>query len=167
MKEFPNDSELHRITKQEITLKSRDNARTPMQWDASAHGGFSTSTPWQKENPSYPTINAASQVGIKDSVFEYWASILWLRKVHKDLFIYGDFEMLDVEHEDVFAYTRTFGEEKVAVVSNFRKEIVSWKIPEGVELGEEKMLISSYGGLDVKDRVLELKPFEAFACFAK
>jgi glycosidase len=70
-KQYPDDRELHRITKQEITKKSRDNARTPMQWSDTPHAGFSTTDPWQKENESYTTINAAAQVGVKDSVFEY------------------------------------------------------------------------------------------------
>ena len=164
MEKHPNDTELHRITKQEITLKSRDNARTPMQWDASAHAGFSTATPWQKENESYLDINAASQVGVKDSVFEYWASILRLRKSHKDIFIYGDFKLLDAQNEDVFAYLRTFGKNQVVVVANFKKETVNWKIPDGIELKAAGILTSNYGGLESASGSVALRPFEAFAC---
>jgi len=166
MEKYPNDTELHRITKQEITLKSRDNARTPMQWDTSAHGGFSAAEPWQRENESYLTINAESQVGVKDSVFEYWASILRLRKSHKDIFIYGDFKMLDAANDDVFAYLRTFGEDKAIVVTSFKTESVEWTVPQGIELNKDGVLVSNYAGVDVSNGTITLRPFEAFACTA-
>ncbi|PVH86004.1 glycoside hydrolase family 13 protein [Cadophora sp. DSE1049] len=165
MTEFPDDKELHRITKREINLKSRDNARTPMQWSDEPHAGFSTATPWQRENESYTSINAASQVGVSNSVFEYWAAILRLRKKHKDIFIYGSFQMLDMENDDVFAYTRTFEKETVLVVVNFRAKNVQWKLPKGVELVKEGVLVSSYGGVMEMEGVLSLRPFEAFATF--
>jgi len=164
MKQYPNDTELHLITKREITLKSRDNARTPMQWDSTKYGGFSSSKPWQKENESYEAINAQSQVGVKGSVFEYWAEVLRLRKSHKDVFIYGDFKLLDPTHNDVFAYVRTFGEEKAIVVANFRKTKVTWKIPEGLVFKEDQVLISNYGGFSLQNGQAELRPFETFAC---
>lgn len=165
MKRYPNDKEMHRITKQEIQKKSRDNARTPMQWSKEQYAGFSTSKPWQKENESYVDINAESQVGVHSSVFEYWASILQLRKAHKDIFIYGNFEIVDVKHDDVFAYTRAFGNEKVLVVANFREYSVTWLLPKGIKLLMEKLLTSSYGGINLMDGEVSLKPFEAFACF--
>jgi len=164
MEKYPDDKELHRITKQEIQKKSRDNARTPMQWDTSKYAGFSTSLPWQKENESYTFINAAAQVGVEDSVFEYWASILRLRKSHKDIFIYGNFEMVDLEHNDVLAYTRAFEGQKVVVVANFRKEKMTWQLPKDVHFKSGGLLVSNYGQPTVKDRTVELRPFEAFAC---
>lgn len=120
MRDFPEDKQLHQITREEIQKKSRDNARTPMQWDTTAYAGFSTSTPWQRENESYVSINANAQVGIKGSVFEYWASILRLRKTHTDVLVYGDFALIDVENDHIFAYLRTFQDQKVLVVANFR-----------------------------------------------
>lgn len=165
LRDHPDDQELHRITREEIQLKSRDNARTPMQWDTTKHGGFSSATPWQEVNPSYATINAASQVRVKGSVFEHWASILHLRKTHQDVFIYGDFVLVDGEHNDVFAYTRSFGKEKALVAVNFRKEAISWQVPSGMELKVERLLTSNYEGINVKDGKVELRPFEAFALF--
>lgn len=137
---------------------------TQKQWDNTKYAGFSTSKPWQKENESYVDINAAAQVGVEGSVFEYWASILRLRKSHKDIFIYGDFLMVDAEHNDVLAYTRTFESQKVVVVTNFRKEKLSWELPKDVEFKTDGLLISNYGQPNVKDRVVDLRPFEAFAC---
>lgn len=167
MKDHPDDTELHRITKQEITLKSRDNARTPMQWSNKPYAGFSTVKPWQKENESYTTINAESQVGVKDSVFEYWASVLRLRKEHVDVFIYGDFEMVDEGHSDIFAYKRTYGKDGVVVVCSFRKEGIEWIVPQGISFDAGKLLIGNYSGIDHSGKSLKLKPFEAFACYLK
>lgn len=167
MQRFPDDKELHKLTHAEIQLKSRDNARTPMQWDTSKYAGFSTAQPWQKENESYTEINAKSQVGVKDSVFEYWATILRLRKTQKDIFIYGGFTLLDADNEDVFAYTRSFEGQTVIVVCNFRKVAVSWSVPKGISLDVEKALIKNYAEIQVKEDAVELRPFEAFACFVK
>ncbi|CZT43865.1 probable alpha-amylase [Rhynchosporium secalis] len=165
MAEFPDDKELHRITMKEINLKSRDNARTPMQWSDAKYAGFSSAEPWQRVNESYTSINAAAQVGLSNSVFEYWASILRLRKTHKDIFIYGSFQMLDMENDNVFAYTRTYGKETVLVIANFRAESVEWTLPEAVKLNKEGVLVSTYGGVMEMNGVLSLKPFEAFATF--
>jgi glycosidase len=167
MRDHPNDTELQRITLEQIQLKSRDNARTPMQWSNTKYAGFSTVAPWQAENPSYKTINAASQVGVQGSVFEHWASILRLRKSHKDVFIYGDFEMVDEKNNDVFAYTRSFGKEKVLVVANFRKEDINWEIPNSLDVEVGQLLTSNYETLNVKDGKVDLRPFESFAIFVK
>jgi glycosidase len=115
---------------------------------------------------SYKEINAESQVGVKDSVFEYWASILRLRKAHRDIFIYGDFDLVDDKNEDVLAYIRTFEGQKVVVVTNFHKIAVSWSLPKGIVLRDD-LLISNYGGIKERDGKLSLRPFEAFACFVE
>jgi glycosidase len=167
LRDHPNDTELQRITRQEIRLKSRDNARTPMQWDNIKHAGFSTATPWQAENPSYKTINAKAQVGVEGSVFEYWASVLRLRKAHTDVLIYGNFEMLDEGNDDIFAYTRSFDKEKVLVVANFRKDKISWDAPSSVDLAVGQVLISNYDGINATNGKIELRPFEAFAILLK
>lgn len=163
LRDHPNDKELQRITRQEIRLKSRDNARTPMQWDNTKHAGFSTATPWQAENPSYKTINAKAQVGVEGSVFEYWASVLRLRKTHRDILIYGNFELLDEGNDDIFVYTRSFEREKVLVLANFRKDEVSWEAPSYMDLAVAKVLISNYDGINAGDQKIQLRPFEAFA----
>lgn len=97
------------------------------------------------------------------SVFEYWASILRLRKTHKDIFIYGNFALLDDANDDVFAYTRTFEGRSMIVVTNFRKTAVKWSLPR-VQL-QTQCLVSNYGDIAVEDGVVSLRPFEAFATF--
>lgn len=164
LERYPDDKEWQQTVREEIQKKSRDNARTPMQWDDTKYGGFSTAEPWQREMKWYKEINAASQVGVKGSVFEHWASILSLRKTRKDIFIYGNFELVDKEHDDVFAYLRTYHEQKVLVVANMKKTPVTWKIPRGLRLAEE-VLTSNYEGIRERDGTVELRPFEAFASF--
>ncbi len=75
--------------------------------------------------------------------------------------------MIDEANNDVFAYARTFGKEQVVVVANFRKEAVSWKVPEDLELQPERVLTTNYGDVGLKGEVVELRPFEAFACYVK
>jgi len=101
---------------------------------------------------------------VKDSVFEYWATLLNLRRAHKDVFIYGDFELLDAEHSDVFAYTRTFENQKVIVVTNFRKTPVTWSLPKNITLQKDNILISNYSDPNIEEGLLSLRPFEALAC---
>lgn len=97
-------------------------------------------------------------------MFEYWASILRLRKAHKNVFIYGDFELLEENHNDVFAYARTFETQKVVVVTNFRKTPVTWSLPKNIKLQKENILMSNFSDTKFKDGSMSLRPFEAFAC---
>jgi hypothetical protein len=80
------------------------------------------------------------------------------------MFIYGDFELLDEKHHDVFAYTRTFENQKVIVVTNFRKTPVTWSTPKHIKLQKEKILISNFSDTDFQEGSVSLRPFEAFAC---
>ena len=101
-----------------LMAKSRDNARTPMQWDDSGNAGFTTGTPWLKVNPNYQEINAAVQVGDPDSVFSFYRRLVALRKEYA-VFVDGEFELLYAEDPDIFAYTRTTPEETLTVLCNF------------------------------------------------
>lgn len=157
----PHDKDLQSITKQQYHIKSRDNARTPMQWTADRHAGFTTGEPWFRVNDTYDACNAESQVGVQGSSFEYWRSILGLRKQMLDVFVYGDFQMVDTEHEDVFAYERTFKKQSVLVVCNFRQHEVDWMLPAGFNTRD--VLISNYDSVNAHDGLLKLRPFEAFA----
>ncbi|CAD6501292.1 BgTH12-01544 [Blumeria graminis f. sp. triticale] len=165
MRDFPEDKKLHDIVKKEIQKKSRDNARTPMQWDATTYAGFSTTKPWQRENESYTSINAAAQVGNPTSVYEYWASLLRLRKTYKDVLVYGDFQLIDSDNDNIFAYLRTSTDKKVLVLANFRPFNVTWKKPDG--LGALGPILIENETTDIKSECLTLKPFQSFACFVE
>ena len=101
-----------------VHAKSRDNARTPMQWDDSENAGFTTGTPWIGVNGNYKTINAASQVGRPDSVFSYYQKLIGLRKAY-DIFADGYFELLMPENPQIFVYTRTDELTEMLVYANF------------------------------------------------
>lgn len=80
--------------------------------------------------------------------------------------IYGDFEMVDNENEDIFAFSRKFENQKVLIVANFRSREICWKVPDGLDLQKDKILISNYE-VSFSGETLNLRPFEAFACFVK
>ncbi len=108
----------HEEVMHSIHVKSRDNSRTPMQWDDSENAGFTTGTPWIKVNPNYTTINAAAQVGKEDSVFQYYKTLIRLRK-ENPVFVDGVFKMLAPRNPQVFAYTRTTEDTELLVICNF------------------------------------------------
>ena len=101
-----------------IYAKSRDNARTPMQWENGPHGGFTDGEPWIRVNPNYKDINAESQVGVPGSVFEYYRELIRFRKQYPVL-VDGRFRMLLEEDEEIFAYTREDEESCLLVICNF------------------------------------------------
>ena len=102
-----------------IHARSRDNARTPMQWSGAENAGFTAGTPWLKVNPNYQTINADNQLSDPDSVFSYYQRLIRLRKGHP-VFREGTFRLVLADHEDIFAYTRTTATAQLLVVCNFR-----------------------------------------------
>ena len=154
-----------RSVKQQYHMKSRDNARTPMQWSSDLNAGFTHGKPWFRVNDAYPQCNARRQVGIEGSPFEHWAAILRLRKALPDVFVYGDFRLVDDANQDVFAYKRSYGDEVVLVVCNFRQHAVKWDVLGGeLRVRPEDILISSHGDVVVSQGTIELRPFESFAC---
>ena len=112
-----------------LMLRSRDNARTPMQWDDSKQAGFTEGEPWIKVNPNYKKINAAQQLEDPDSVFHYYQKLIRLRK-EKDIIVYGEFEPLYREDEQIFAYTRKQDQEKLLTVCNFSDKNAEVEVPE-------------------------------------
>jgi glycosidase len=161
----PEDEDAKALAKMQYHTKSRDNARTPMQWTADTHAGFTTGQPWFRVNDTYTECNAAAQVGLSGSPFEHWSAILQLRKEMADIFVYGDFSMVDAQHDDVFAYSRSFNGESVLVVCNFRERPIEWTLPLGSRgAKKEQVLISTHGDVLLDADAVVLRPFEAFAC---
>ena len=136
--------------------QSRDNARTPMQWDDSENAGFTTGKPWLMINPNYVTINAADQVSRDDSVYNYYKKLIQLRK-DSDIIVYGDFTLLAPDSEELFAYTRALGDEKLLVVCNFSGQEVKFDVPS--EFDQGKRIIGNYDEIADKNT---LRPYEAY-----
>jgi len=144
-----------------IYAKGRDNARTPMQWDASDNAGFTEGTPWIKVNPNYKEINVENALKDKNSVFYYYQKLIKLRKEH-EIIVYGDVNLLLEDDENIFAYTRSYNDEKLLVILNFFEKEAEFKLAESMEFEGAELLISNYevdnpGAL--KDMVL--RPYEA------
>ena len=135
--------------------RSRDNARTPMQWDAGPAAGFTTGTPWLPVNPNHTFLNAAEQLGRSDSVFRYYQKLIALRK-ELDVIVFGRYALLEPEHPDLFVYTRTLGDESLLVMCNFSEESQAYSIPS--EFREAETLIANYPDPTPADT---LRPWEA------
>ncbi|MFG6114721.1 alpha-glucosidase [Halobacillus sp. MO56] len=142
-----------------IHVKSRDNARTPVQWDTSKHAGFTDGEPWLPVNPNYKTINAEANLKNEDSIFHYYKQLITLRKQH-DIIVYGDYRPLLEEDEYIFAYIRELDDERLLVINNFTADEVDFYIPEefnGVQNSE--LLISNYEAPNILQN-FTLKPYE-------
>jgi len=138
---------------------SRDNSRTPMQWENLSNGGFTTAaTPWLGVNPNYKDINAAQELGDPDSIYNYFAKMVALRKKTPAM-VYGDYADLDPQNAKVFAYSRTLGMDRYLVVLNFSKDDISYTLPGGLKAGQ--LQISNLATKEAKTRVLKLKAWEA------
>jgi oligo-1,6-glucosidase len=144
-----------------VHVKSRDNARTPMQWDASEHGGFTTGTPWIKSNPNYKEINVADAIADPNSVFHYYKKLIQLRKEHP-VIVYGSYDLLLPDHEEIYAFTRRLEEDRLLVILNFSQSSPVFNLPEDISFASKELLISNYEvDPDEELREITLRPFEA------
>jgi Glycosidases len=135
-----------------LSHMSRDNARTPMQWDESSNAGFTKGKPWFALNPNYNKINAKECLEDKDSIFYYYKKLIELRH-SSDLIIYGDYELLDPNDDKVFAYKRHYDGKTLLVISNFTSDDLSR------DYGQDKgdLLIGNYQD----DKVNDLRAYES------
>ena len=146
-----------------LMLRSRDNARTPMQWDDSAQAGFTDGESWIKVNPNYKGINAAQQLEDPNSIFHYYQKLIRLRK-EKDIIVYGEFEPIYRDDEQIFAYIRRQKQEKLLTVCNFSDKNAEMEIPE--EFKGAECLITNLDRTVFEGRIV-LKPYEAFVLYKK
>ena len=140
-----------------IKAVGRDNARTPMQWDASEIGGFTSGTPWLQVNKNYKTINAAAQVNDPDSVFAYYKKLIALRHTN-EVMVDGVYDVLIPDHPQIYAYTRTLGDKQLLVLCNDSDTNVA--IPAEIQEkihAAKNILIQNYKDTDEST----LRPYEA------
>ena len=137
-----------------ICHKSRDNARTPMQWDDSKNAGFTTGTPWIDVNPNYTKINAKEQMARENSVFNYYKKLIALRKEY-EIIVYGDYNLLLPEDEDLFVYERSLDGKKLLVACNFSENERKFDF-DSVKNG--KILTNNYEEFNLINK--KLRPFE-------
>ncbi|TDL31272.1 alpha-glucosidase [Jeotgalibacillus sp. S-D1] len=126
-----------------IHVKSRDNARTPMQWDATHNAGFTEGTPWIEVNPNFTDINVEQALLDQDSIFHYYKKLIELRKQH-EIIVHGKYDLILEDHPAIFAYTRTLGNEMLLVVNNFYSDNVPFILPDTIHVDNYELMISNY-----------------------
>lgn len=140
-----------------IQAKSRDNSRTPMQWDSSKHAGFTTGSPWLKVGKSYLDVNVEKEKTGK--IFPFYQELIRLRKEY-DIISEGDYRAAYKNHPSVYAFERIFGKKKMLVLNNFYEREVQIELPEEYKNGQ--ILISNYTNSTIK-RELTLQPYQTIA----
>lgn len=139
-----------------LRIGSRDHARTPMQWTADAGAGFTAGVPWIAANPNHARINAAAQVDVPGSVFEFYRELIRLRHT-EPIVAEGDIEMLAVGHPQLFAYRRRLGDESLLVVANLASEAVDVAAVLGADALDGRLLL---GNLEIVANGAPLRPWE-------
>ena len=141
-----------------LARNSRDHARTPMQWNAEKHAGFTAGTPWMAENQNYEEINVENSRKNPDSLFYFYQKLIALRRKN-DTLVYGDFRLIEEENPDIFAYERNLGEKKLIVLCNFRDTAAEMKAR--YDLTKGTVLIHNDTESLTKE-VWKLQPYEAY-----
>lgn len=141
---------------EELKFKSRDNARTPFQWDASNHAGFTKgASTWIAVNENYKSINAAAQEKDKNSCLQYFRKAVQLRKSNEAL-VYGKYTLIDKDNPKVYAYTRTLNGKEFLIALNFTQENANFRTP--FDLSKAKIILNNYTNASHNTT---LKPYEA------
>lgn len=141
-----------------VHTMGRDNARTPMQWDDSAHAGFTAGTPWIAANPNFPQLNVAADRAAGQSVFRFYQRLIELRHTMPTVAL-GDFTMLEPDHEALYAFTRTLGDETLLVVANAADAAFGMPLPVNVTGAE--LLLGNYPAGVPTTPPAPLRPWEA------
>ena len=145
-----------------LRLKSRDNARTPMQWSTEKNAGFSEAEPWIAVNDNYKTINAEASVKDPKSVFSYYKKLVQLRH-EVPVITDGVYKLLDADNEKVYTYLRKNEDETLLVICNFTKEHINYPMGDFVEASQGTLLISNYDDAPQQYAdAIELKPYGAY-----
>ena len=138
---------------------SRDNGRTPMQWNASKNAGFTTGKPWLKINNNFSNINVEAAEKNKNSILNYFKTMIKLRKDLPEL-VYGKYKVIDEENANIYAYTRTLDNKKVLVVLNFSNDKITFYLPKTLGIAKG-VLINNLNRLTMKERELKLLPYQS------
>ena len=157
LKEGKSEQEAFQI----IQAKSRDNSRTPMQWDASENAGFTRGTPWLKAGKSYPQINVENE--IKGPIFAFYQNLIRLRK-EMPIISEGSYKPAFEDSKQVYAFERQYEDEKLLVLNNFYATEIEIELPAAYQNGQ--ILISNYEDVEVSEKIL-LKPYQTLAIYIK
>ena len=143
-----------------IYVKSRDNARTPMQWSREQNGGFTKGIPWIRVNENYKDINVDEALRDKDSVFYHYKALINLRK-ENDVIIYGTYNSIDINHKAIYSYVRELNGIKFLVVANFYDKIEKFILPQNIHYDKCQLILSNYKDSNNIPNEIVLRPYEA------
>ena len=139
----------------------RDNARTPMQWTAAPHGGFTTGVPWIAVNPNYSSINVESSLADENSIWSHYRKLIALRKEHP-VIVHGDYRSFLDQHDKIYLYTRHLDDQTLIVAANFAAQGVELRVPPELQVTGEA-LIWNYEPVASLGETFQMRPYEAFA----
>lgn len=147
-----------------LKQKSRDNGRTPVQWNTDKNGGFTNGTPWIRSAGNYNSVNVEAALADKNSVFYHYQKLIALRKKY-DVIVNGNYRLLDPDDPSIFAYLRSGKNEKLLVVSNFGRQKTDFTLPEDVDFSgyRSTLLISNYDDSPADYRSAALRSYESIA----
>ena len=141
-----------------LNLLSRDNGRTPMQWDTSNNAGFSSETPWLPVHENHTTVNVANQQNDQNSVLNHFKKMVTFRKDNL-LLVYGNYKIIQEEHQTIYAYSRTLDDEQMTILLNFSESESSISLPNFDH--SKEVLINNYNEFSVDKDTITLKPYQA------
>ena len=158
------EQEIIEILKQ----KSRDNSRTPVQWNATKHAGFTSGTPWIETARNYQEINAEKALKDSNSIFSHYQKLIKLRKEY-DVITEGEYQPISNQDDAVFAYLRTSGTEQVLVINNFYGKEHTFVLPDHLhlEVDDSEMLLSNYEDSTALGQDILLRPYESIVYYLK
>jgi len=143
---------------QKLNLLSRDNGRTPMQWDATKNAGFSNETPWLPVHENHSTVNVLHQENDQNSVLNHFRKMVALRKDNL-LLVYGNYEIIQDDHPTIYAYSRTLEDQQMIILLNFSELESSISLP-NFDYNKE-VLINNYNEFSIDENTITLKPYQA------
>ncbi|QGQ44118.1 glycoside hydrolase family 13 protein [Metabacillus sediminilitoris] len=155
------NGKLHEEIMEIIWMSGRDNSRTPMQWSKEPNAGFSNGIPWLKVNPNYVQINVEQAIDDRKSIYHYYKKLIKLRKMN-EVFVYGSYDLILKNHEQIYAYTRTFENEKILVMTNLFPQEADFILPVNLPFKSPELLISNYE-VNEEEAIqnINLRPYEA------
>ena len=142
-----------------VNRKTRDNARTPMQWNKEQNAGFSSGNPWIEVNPNYLEINVKKDLQDSNSIYRFYQKLLKLRN-NNQVLLDGNYDLITPEDSAIFAYTRSSDKDKVAVICSFVPYKVKYELPEDF-VNKNKVILSNYDDReDMASNTIYLRPYE-------
>nr|WP_281275376.1 alpha-glucosidase [Halorussus ruber] len=143
-----------------VSYRSRDNARTPMQWSDAPNAGFTEGEPWIPVNPNHEAVNVEDARSREDSIWHYYRRLIDYRH-DSEVAIYGDYELLLPDDPDIYAYLRTLGDERLLAVLNFEDGTPTFSLPQSVSYDDAECVLHNYAVDGGGPRSFEMRPYEA------